>query len=268
MAQVIEWFVEWFVEGEDYDIVYSSKVFTFTPHTTQLPLNTIYGGTGYNIKSELPSHINKCYPDYSLYNVPYGMGFLTRGCIRRCEYCFVPEKKGAIRAESDITDFLQGNSAVIMDNNVLAHPHGIHQIEKIARLAVKVDFNQGLDARLIDDSTARLLSKVKWLSPLHLACDSVGMIEPVRKAVELLRWHDCTPRAYFCYVLVKDVNDALDRIKFLKGMNLNPFAQPFRDIIGTEPTLEQKQLARWVNTKVLFKSMSWSDYKKERGSRV
>lgn len=257
--------VEWFVPGGQYDLVYSSKVFTFTPADPMLPVNTIYGGTGYNIAAVLPPHINACYPDYSLYGITYGLGFLTRGCIRRCPECFVPEKEGNIRAESDITSFLQGNSAVLMDNNVLAHPHGVAQIEKIIRLGIKVDFNQGLDARLIDDPMARLLSKVNWLTPLRLACDSPAMMGPVRRAVELLRWYDCTPRQYFCYLLVRDVAEALERAKFLKGIYVDAFAQPYIPPDGTQPSIEQRQFARWVNSKMLFKGQWWEDYKAERG---
>jgi len=51
----------------------------------------------------------------------------------------------------------------------------------------------------------------------------------VGDAVRLLRWHNVTPRAYFCYVLVKDIEDAIERVKFLKGINVDPFAQPYRD---------------------------------------
>ncbi len=42
------------------------------------------------------------------------------------------------------------------------------QQKNALRIGIKVDFNQGLDARLIDDSVAKLLSKVKWLEPVRL----------------------------------------------------------------------------------------------------
>jgi len=115
------------------------------------------------------------------------------------------------------------HAAVIADK-VRASEHGIRQIEKIAALKLRADFNQGLDARYIDDVTARLLAKVKWLKPIRLACDSQAMIPHIRRAVELLRWHNATPRKYSVYVLVQDVKDALDRVHFLKGLNVEPFA--------------------------------------------
>ena len=114
----------------------------------------------------LPSEIDKLCPDYSIYpKFTAAYGFLTRGCPNKCSWCVVPSKEGNIQPYADIEDFLQGRKeAVLMDNNVLAHEHGLQQIEKMIKLGIKIDFNQGLDARIIakDKSIAELLSKVKW----------------------------------------------------------------------------------------------------------
>lgn len=69
-------------------------------------------------------------PDYSLYGINYSMGFLTRGCPRECKWCVVPEKEGDIVAHADIDEFARHKEVVLMDNNVLAHDHGLYQIEK------------------------------------------------------------------------------------------------------------------------------------------
>jgi len=93
--------VEWWapLRNDEYDIVYSSKIFDFTPENPWLPPNAIKGGTGYDVKSELPRYIDNQYPDYSIYpECDYAIGFLTRGCIRSCPWCVVPEK----RAKSDL----------------------------------------------------------------------------------------------------------------------------------------------------------------------
>jgi len=249
-----------FLPLEKYDQVYSSKVFTFSPVDGYLPEGTIKGGTGYDISATLPENIEHMMPDYDLYNQNYSMGFLTRGCIRKCSFCFVPEKEGIMRANADITEFLKHRDVVLLDNNVLAHDHGLNQIEKMARLNLRVDFNQGLDSRLINDANARLLGRLTWLSPLRLACDSQAMIEPIRKAVELLRWHNVTPSQYFCYCLVNDVEEALERVKFLKGIYVYPFCQPMIDRNGETATHEQKAFCRWVNHRAVFRSVTWQEY--------
>jgi len=247
-------------DTEDLDCGYASKVFPFT-QMPELPSNFDIGGPGIDLKKSLPEEVEHICPDYELYGLDYSLGFLTRGCIRKCPWCIVPEKEGVTHAHADIEEFTRHRDVVLMDNNVLASEHGLRQIEKIAALNLRVDFNQGLDARLIDDSTARLLATVKWLKPIRLACDSTEMMSHIQRAVELLRWHNATPRTYFVYVLVKDIGDALERIRFLKMLNVDPFAQPYRDFrTNTEPTKAQRAFARWVNHKAIFKSVLWEDY--------
>jgi hypothetical protein len=164
--------VEWVNFFNEYDRVYQSKIFTFSPDNFNV-INAneiIKGGTGYDPIIRLDPKIESCQPDYSIYpNLIHAYGFLTRGCPNHCAWCIVPKKEGNIRSESDIEEITQGRkSAILMDNNVLASDWGIKQIEKIIKLKVKVDFNQGLDARLIDRPMAKLLSKVKWLNTLRM----------------------------------------------------------------------------------------------------
>lgn len=245
-----------------FDKVYSSKVFTFTPESLELVGNVEKGGTGYKLFHRLPDGIEHTCPDYSLYNLDYSIGFLTRGCPNKCAWCIVPQKEGDISAHADIEEFLRHKEVVLMDNNVLASEYGISQIEKLSRLQVKVDFNQGLDARLIDDSVARLLAKVRWRHPIRLACDHPAQMPAIQKAVQLLRWHNARPARYFVYCLVNEVEEALERVQFLKGLYLEPFAQPFRDYENKiRPTKKQLDFTRWVNHTAVFNSIEWQNYK-------
>lgn len=266
--------VEWYFPFNDYDIIYKSKVFTFTPDHYGFINNSttiIRGGTGYNIETKLPIDIDVSIPDYDLYpksewyDKETAYGFITRGCPNKCEWCVVPEKEGNIKSYMDIEEVAQDYKKVIlMDNNILASNYGLKQIEKIIMLKLKVDFNQGLDARLIanNEDIAKLLSKVKWLKPLRMACDTKSQMKHIEKATELLRKHNTTPRNYFIYLLVKDIDDALFRAEFLKKLKLDPFAQPYRDFItNKEPNKELKQFTRWVNHKAIFKSIKFENYK-------
>ena len=259
--------VTWYDDFQGkFDIVYTSKVFTFTPDYGYY-INSdkvISGGTGYDATIKLSDEIDRCLPDYSIYpNFKDAYGFLTRGCIRNCSWCIVPKKEGAIRAYCDIEDVLQGRkSAVLMDNNVLACDFGIKQIEKIVDLKCKVDFNQGLDCRLITDEIAHLLFKVKWARYIRFSCDTIENLEPLLQAIEKLNRHGFKNYRIFVYLLVRDVNDANEIADVLKRIGATPFAQPYRDFENkVKPTAEQKQFARYVNHKAIFKSTEWKNYR-------
>lgn len=246
-----------------YDTVYKSKIFSFTPDDEQIynTKNIVLGGTGYN-NNKLENKIEHICPDYEIFNCDHAYGFLTRGCPNKCSWCIVPEKEGDIKANTDIDEFISDKkSAVLMDNNVLASEHGIKQIEKIIEKKIKVDFNQGLDARLIDDTMAKLLSKVKWLKPLRMACDSSAMISPVKKAVKLLRKNNCTPKYYFCYVLIKDIDESLERINIIKDLGMVVYAQAFYDFKNNiKPTRELEMLSRYCISRSIY-NMTWDQFK-------
>jgi hypothetical protein len=259
--------VHWYNCFDTYDKAYFAKVFTFTPDISFPVTNAkevVYGGTGYDVNSKLPDEIDSASPDYALYNCQHAYGFLTRGCIRKCSFCLVPKKEGDIRPYRDIEEVLAGKrTAVLMDNNILACDYGIRQIEKIGKMKVKVDFNQGLDARIIaqDQALARLLAKVKWLSPLRLALDNDDILPTFAKAFMRLRFAGVTPKAFSVYVLVKEIPSAHRRCRWLKSIGCDPFAMPYRDFESKqEPSQETKDFARWVNHKAIFKTTKWEDY--------
>ncbi len=253
---------------DSYDRTYMSKVFTFTPDYAQGFSDygeLVKGGTGYDISATLSPEIDRMMPDYDLYpNISEAYGFLTRGCPRKCSWCIVPRKEGDIRAYMDIEEFLCGRPrAVLMDNNVLAHEHGLAQIEKIINLGISVDFNQGLDARIIAEhkDVAMLLSRVRWSSYLRMACDTKGDIPFVEKAIQRLNSFGIKSYKIFVYVLVKNVKDGLERVEFLRDKGCNPFAQPYLDFETGKTTKELRRFARWVNHKAIFKSVDFKNYK-------
>lgn len=249
---------------EPFDKVYSSKVFTFTQEDPYLPKDTIKGGTGYGMYGELPKEIDDMFPDYSIYpKCDYAIGFLTRGCPNKCAWCVVPKKEGGIRPYSTYEQIKRpdSNKIVFMDNNVLACPHGLSEIERLGKTKIKVDFNQGLDARLITPEIGMLLGKLKWSPYIRLACDQMSQIKFIATAHEYLLAGGVPKSKFFCYVLVKEIPSALVRVEFLRAMGIDPFAQPYRDFENNiEPTKEQRDFARWVNHKATFKSVKWEDY--------
>ena len=250
-----------------FDRVYSSKVFTFTPECAYLPAGTIKGGTGYGIYDELPEEIDAMYPDYSIYpDCDYAIGFLTRGCIRRCPWCVVPKKEGGIRPYRTWEQVKRPDSRdiVFMDNNVLACQHGVEQLRSMVGKNIRIDFNQGLDARLITPEIADLLSQLKWIRFIRMSCDTDAMLDVVIHAIRMLDDNGVKPYRVFVYLLVQDIGSAERRAVILREIGAEVFAQPYRDFDhNIEPTREQKAFARWVNRKAIFKSCEkFIDYRR------
>lgn len=257
---------EWWNPLLKYDRVYSSKVFTFSQECLYLPENTIKGGTGYGIMDELPPEVDGMFPDYSIYpKCGHAIGFLTRGCIRACPWCIVPRKEGRIRPYRTWREIKRPDSRdiVFMDNNVLACSWGLEQIDDMGGQDVRVDFNQGLDARLITPEVARMLSRLKWIRFIRMSADTDAMLDVVLAAIDKLGEYGVKPWRVFVYVLVQDVESAERRAIALRDAGAQVFAQPYRDFANNiELTTEQHDLARWVNRKAIFKSVrTFAEYK-------
>ena len=266
--------VEWFVPLGQYDRVYASKVFTFTPDDPYLPPNAIRGGTGYNVESRLPPEIDAAKPDYTIYpQFDAAYGFLTRGCVNKCPWCVVPRKEGAIKIVGDIEDICNTNTgfrrkAILMDNNFLAAPLDFvrEQIDKMRRLKIRVDFNQATDARLYDDERAELMAAVPWLSMVRISCDTDAMLPICVNAIKALRRFGCK-KDILVYVLAKngEIESALRRIYGLMDADRRavPFVMPFRSLTdkSIQPNAELRALARWCNRAWLRKSCRFEDYK-------
>lgn len=253
-----------------YDKVYKSKVFTFTPDNNDVyNCEIIKGGTGYDPFVKLPKEIDDIQPDYSLYGINgISYGFLTRGCINKCPWCIVPKKEGFVKPYRDIEEIANGNRDIIlMDNNILASDYGIMQLDKIAELGYNVDFNQGLDARLITDDIAKVLAKVKWIKYIRLACDQRGQIPHILKAHDLLSKNGYN-KEIFCYFLINDWDDVNERLTSLRQYSwFSPYGQPYRDFNDKNKLIPQwqKDMARWMNKKWLYKSCDFKDFEPRKG---
>lgn len=261
--------VEWWNPLERYDLVYSSKIFDFTPNDPYLPDNTIRGGTGYKdipVDNRLPDEIDRMFPDYSIYpECDYAIGYLTRGCPNKCRWCVVPKKEGDIkpyRAWEDIVR-VDTDKLVLMDNNILACQYGIEQLQGLVKSGYRIDFNQGMDARLVDDNIAGILSQLKWIRFIRFSCDQKSQIEPVKKAIELLGKHRVKPYRIFIYLLVTaDIQDAVERVEALKEYKgINIYAQAERnDRLGIIPNAVQLEFQQKYVYSGKYRTETWNKY--------
>lgn len=266
--------VEWYNPLEHYDKVYMAKVFSFTPdYGYYIQADEVEkGGTGYDVHKQLPGYIDRLQPDYSLYpsiDNKTAYGFLTRGCPNRCKWCVVPKKEGSIKPYMDVEEIaVDGRTnLILMDNNVLASDYGLSQIEKIAKLRLHVDFNQGLDARLVTPDIARLLAKVKWIKRIRFGCDTPGQIAECEKAISLLEQYGYHGE-FFLYCILMDFQESFNRINYWrKYKKVIPHAQPYRDVNKTNQIIPQwqKDMAHWVDRKELYGSCEFKDFEPRKG---
>ena len=268
--------VGWYTPFDEYDIVYMSKVFTFTPEYGYVINNAkeiVKGGTGYDVHKELPEEIDLLQPDYSIY--PFidnktAYGFLTRGCPNRCKWCIVPEKEGAVYPYMDIDDIaIDGrNHVILMDNNILASDYGLQQIEKMGSMNIRVDFNQGLDARLVTDETARSLAKLKWLRYIRFGCDTPRQVDECKRAMSLIDSYGYKGQ-YFLYTIILDLEESYRRISEWRDRSwrATPHGQPYRDFNNPKQVIPQwqKDMARWADRKELYRSVDFKDYSPRKG---
>jgi hypothetical protein len=153
--------------------------------------------------------------------------FSSRGCIRNCNFCAVPKIEGKMKSfGGDIEKYIfDGHKKVVMwDNNFLASPDCKEVLKKIKELDLKVDFNHGLDARLINEEKAKMLSELR-VPMLRLAYDNIREKKAVEKAVGLLTKYGVTKRNILFYVLYNFYDDAKS-----KGDTPETFLERIQDI--------------------------------------
>jgi hypothetical protein len=258
--------VEWFNALDTYDRVYASKVFRDTPNNPYLPMTALVGGTGYAISADLPPEIESTRPDFSLW--PHwhkSMGFTTRGCIRHCPFCVVPEKEGKLRIVAEFGDVWDGKSAevIFLDNNAVAAPfeHFAKVCGDAARAGVTFSFNGGLDARLLTAEHVAAVAHSPYTHTIHMAFDSLADEAAVRSSIALWKAGGVNTRSRLVvYVLVgfnTTEEEDLYRIELLASLGANPFVMPF-----DRHDAYQRNLARWVNSVRAFRSCSWQKYRK------
>jgi hypothetical protein len=225
-------------------------------------------------------------PDYGIldqidYKYPVRdayFAYASRGCIRKCSFCGVPKLEGDQRDTESITALVRSIEArygpkkdlMLMDNNVVASPRFREIIAEIrdlgfvpdAKLNVagrvpvqrRVDFNQGVDARILcrDAFYLRELATI-CLKPLRIAFDHLGVKGPYEKAVRhahdagllsmsnymLYNFHDSPADLFERMRLNVTLNEELGLRIWSFPMRYQPTSLPDRSHIGEKWTRYQ-----------------------------
>lgn len=219
------------------------------------------GGTGIDLAKRLPDEIEFCKPDYDLYpDAAYSFGFTSRGCIRRCPFCVVPEKEGKIQRWQHIREWHDDrfNSVVCLDNNVYADREWFFEnTDYVLESGLKYNAIQGMDIRILDEEIAGRLKDLKWSGQLHFAFDRIQDEDAIRRGIQMLKdagirtRHDVS-----VYVLVgfdSTPEEDKRRCRLLKELGATPFVMQYKRTPWT------RKVAWWANRPQAFWSCDVDD---------
>ncbi len=146
-------------------------------------------------------------PDYSLRPSWDGsIIFSSRGCNRKCGFCAVPQIEGKLNStRPSIKRYVWPSHTriIFFDNNFLWNPYKDQIFDELRELGKLVDFNQGLDARLITDEVAQNLGTLPldMKAGVRIAYDSEEQKLAVEKAIQRLQENGISKRKVFVYAL-------------------------------------------------------------------
>lgn len=271
----VEWYDAMF--SDDMDMVYMSKVFSFT-EDYMYPIRAkkvVRGGSGYCITTidgkehydkskdmQLPYEIEHIYPDYSLYpesTKDTAYGYLTRGCPRGCDFCHVEAKEGRKSYKvADLNEFWNGQkNIVLLDPNITACREWKDLFQQLIDSGAYVDFSQGLDIRLMTEEKMLMLKDIK-VKQLHFAWDKYEdkeMIVPKFERFKEVSGLDYRKLGVFVLCGFNTTLDQdLDRIYTLRDIGYNPYVMIYnKDKLKKGHIL--RKLQRYVNNRVIFRTI-------------
>ena len=198
---------------DEYDQVFISKVFTDTPFPKEIKeTDRIHlGGTGFffDMAPNLPDEIEHHMPDYHLYDgwinremarikadckrrgkefresyylgqfkeyLEYSIGFLTRGCFRKCGFC-VNKKYDHVFEHSPLSEFYdpERRKICLLDDNFFGYGKGWKPLlEELIDTGRQFKFKQGLDERLLTDEKSEMLFTSNYDSDYTFAFDNIS----------------------------------------------------------------------------------------------
>lgn len=229
--------------------------------------------------------IESLIPDYSiLSHIPYRypvvdayFGYASRGCIRSCHFCGVPKLEGGLRDNGPLSDLVAQVSSlygekkdlILMDNNVVASARYKDIIAEIRDLGFtpgaklmrggrpvnrRVDFNQGVDARILAKDPIYLKEMASIaIRPLRIAFDHLGLKRPYEASIRyahsfglvelsnymLYNFHDSPADLYERMYLNVTLNEELAVRIWSFPMRYQPTDLPDRSFVGEKWTRYQ-----------------------------
>jgi len=278
---------------DKYCKIFLSKVFT----TTEIPIdlkehkNIESGGTGFLFDKapDLPHRMEHHMPDYRLYDKyikkeikrgikpkkfsdykAYSIGFATRGCFRKCEFC-VNKKYDKVIRHTKISKFLDKERPYIYlwDDNILGYKKWYEVFDELKKIGKRFQFRQGLDIRLMTEAKAKALAEAKYIGDYIFAFDYLKDKKITERNLKI--WRKYCKKTTKLYLLcayesqgVEDIKSIFERIAILMRYRCLPYIMRYND--GDHSYLQSEfkgmyiNLARWCNQPNFFKKKSFRQY--------
>jgi hypothetical protein len=279
----------WLMWLSAFDRVYASAVFSWNRDKAEAlsSLGAVVGGSGVGLTNHLPADVEAMRPDYALYGIDYGVGYLMRGCIwtqATCPACIVPLKEGKPREVATIDDLINRDSprkrpfVVLLDNEFFwREKWAIARLEEFTARDIDWCPSQGLDVRVVTPPLAAALAGSPFWNvhrsrrQVTFAFDDIHTERLYRRGVELLLAAGMKAWQLQSFVLVgcnSTIEQDLARIAVIQSYGIDPFVMVYRDYNSGKMAENQqlRHLARWANRRIC-KNCSFHDYRPEAERR-
>lgn len=208
----------------------------------------------------------KRFKDYQYYSI----GFLTRGCIRKCPFC-VNKNIDYVYNYSNLSDFVDHNrpNIYLWDDNFLASKNWKQLLLELQETNKPFQFRQGLDIRLLNEEKAEMLAKSKYHGDFIFAFDQIQDKELIeRKLTSWKKYSKKTTKLYlFCgyeihddATLFEDIINLFKRIEVLMKFGCLGYVMRHENYRNHPLNNIYTQIARWCNQPQFYKKMSFKEF--------
>lgn len=214
----------------------------------------------------------------------YSIGFLTRGCFRRCTFCVNKLERKAI-PYSRLNDFLDIETdektgklkrpyIYLWDDNFLASPYWEPLLDELIATGRPFQFRQGLDERLLaqnkrGEEMARKLASANYHGDFIFAFDNWNDRKLIVKALKIWKYY-CPRRETKFYLFcgfrqekygIKafqlDIAQIFMRISVLMRYGCLPYIMRHEDYKKAPISNIYVQIARWCNQPGFYRNLSF-----------
>ena len=233
------------------------------------------GGTGVDLLRRLPPEVEACFPDYGLYaNTGYAIGFLTRGCNKRCPFCVVPAKEGRLkRRSSGFDDFVPAGqrNVLLLDDNLLGFDGVQDLLREMIDRDYAINFSQTLDIAYLDEAKYELLRRVDSRNArfnkrmIYFSLNFLPTTRLFEARRDMLRGFGENHVGVVClYGFDTTLRQDYERFLCLRRLRLIPFFQEYWPIAGVPARIPAEffdmDLTAMIRLTFLSNGQNWEKY--------